>query len=331
MRTIKFLTVLFISLFIFQTAYSQDFSSSEMKQLNKLFKKNELKKLKKADKKLKKAIKYKKKADKYFEQAKSARDKASSASSKKSRKKLEKKAKKLEKKAAKSIKKASKYFAKNNKIIYGTYKKYLKKARSSSDDDLRTDAGKEFESQASSNYRAAQSKRKSSRKVKKNREQYFSTLSEAIQMENDAVHAQLMAYGAYMNWSSVQVAEPVEEEPPVEEYQVEDTDVVEATTDVEEEAPPAPPVIFSVQIIATAEPLTPRELDMLNKQNQNVEQKREDGLFKYSVGSFTSYEEAEQLRDNLRSELSTRDAFVVAYQEGQKIEDILQAIELSKK
>ncbi len=71
-------------------------------------------------------------------------------------------------------------------------------------------------------------------------------------------------------------------------------------------------VIYRVQIAANKSELTQKALSKMYYGNKNVEMLNENGWFKYSVGDFSSYEEA----NNFRKQSSMSNAFVVAYRKG---------------
>jgi hypothetical protein len=71
-------------------------------------------------------------------------------------------------------------------------------------------------------------------------------------------------------------------------------------------------IIYRVQIAARRSELTQRALSRIYYGNKNVEMINENGWFKYSVGDFTDYEEANKFRKS--SGISS--AFVVAYRKG---------------
>lgn len=84
-------------------------------------------------------------------------------------------------------------------------------------------------------------------------------------------------------------------------------------------------IVFQVQIIAVSRPLTDKALQKIYDGQADVIELKENGLYKYSVGAFFTYDEAASFRDNIIGD----DSFVVAFLDGEKI-DILEAIQLSK-
>jgi hypothetical protein len=76
-----------------------------------------------------------------------------------------------------------------------------------------------------------------------------------------------------------------------------------------------------VQIAASKKVIPSWQLKRIYKGNQQIKQRNYDGWFKYSVGDFTSYQEAK----SFVRQTKVRGAFVVAYKNNQKI-DIKEAI-----
>ena len=85
-------------------------------------------------------------------------------------------------------------------------------------------------------------------------------------------------------------------------------------------------IIFKVQIAAHTEPLSEEYLSSLYKGGLKIDLIFEDNWYKYSIGRYKSYDEAEATR----RECKVQKAFVIAYQEGKKM-GTQEAIELSEK
>jgi len=73
-------------------------------------------------------------------------------------------------------------------------------------------------------------------------------------------------------------------------------------------------IIYRVQIAANKTQLTQRALSKMYYGNKKVEMLNEDGWFKYSIGDFYTYENA----DKFRKQCGVKNAFIVAYRKGQK-------------
>ncbi len=75
-------------------------------------------------------------------------------------------------------------------------------------------------------------------------------------------------------------------------------------------------MIFKVQIAADKKPLSQSTLRKLyNGNKKEISRVVENGWYKYSIGDFKTFDQAEKFKDNL----DTRDAFIVAYQNGKQV------------
>ncbi len=74
-------------------------------------------------------------------------------------------------------------------------------------------------------------------------------------------------------------------------------------------------IIFKVQIAAHTEPLTEEYLTTLYKGGMKIDLIYEENWYKYSIGRYFNFDEAEATR----RQCNVNKAFVVAYQEGKKI------------
>ncbi|MBN2480346.1 MAG: hypothetical protein JXB19_01295 [Bacteroidales bacterium] len=74
-------------------------------------------------------------------------------------------------------------------------------------------------------------------------------------------------------------------------------------------------IIFKVQIAAHTEPLSEEYLTKLYNGGMRIDLIYEENWYKYSIGRYRSYDEAEATR----RECNVSKAFVIAYQEGKKI------------
>jgi hypothetical protein len=87
-------------------------------------------------------------------------------------------------------------------------------------------------------------------------------------------------------------------------------------------------LIFKVQIAAHTMPLSKEYLDLLYKGSIPIDMIYEEDWYKYSIGRYLSFEEA----DSTRAACNIKKAFVVAYLEGKKISttEALQFLERKK-
>lgn len=86
-------------------------------------------------------------------------------------------------------------------------------------------------------------------------------------------------------------------------------------------------VFFKVQIIATQKALSAAELRRIFKGDEIIHSEMEDGFYKYSVGRFKTYKEAE---DYKKQRNLPPDAFIIAYKNNERI-PVKEALELTNK
>ena len=85
-------------------------------------------------------------------------------------------------------------------------------------------------------------------------------------------------------------------------------------------------IIFKVQIAAHTVPLSQEYLNLIYKGNVPIDMIFEEEWYKYSIGRYKTFDEAEAVR----REINIRKAFVVAYREGRKI-STQEAVQLQEK
>ncbi len=107
--------------------------------------------------------------------------------------------------------------------------------------------------------------------------------------------------------------EPAEEELIPTEYE-ERIAVVEDEVGDSYYVPEGDEIIYRVQIAAHRTQLTQRALSKIYYGNKGVEMINEEGWFKYSIGDFITYADA----DKFRKQCGVKNAFIVAYRKGQK-------------
>ena len=76
---------------------------------------------------------------------------------------------------------------------------------------------------------------------------------------------------------------------------------------------------FRIQIIATGVAFDARELFIYEGIDQEVMVERHEGMYKYTAGSFESYNQAEAYRNRVERLQSVEGAFVIAYRDGKRI------------
>jgi N-acetylmuramoyl-L-alanine amidase len=103
---------------------------------------------------------------------------------------------------------------------------------------------------------------------------------------------------------------------------------VAETTEVSPPAQPPTEIRFRVQFLSsrTKKPVNSKKFRELLE----VKGYRQDGMYKYSSGDFLSYDEALEHQQQMRDELNYKDAFIIAFSDGERI-SLEEALELSKK
>ena len=85
---------------------------------------------------------------------------------------------------------------------------------------------------------------------------------------------------------------------------------------------PADKIVYKVQIAADNEPLTIERLRKIYPSTEGLNNELVDGIYRYSVGFFNTYEEAAKARDEIKAKGVTTGVFIVAYKNGKRVSDI---------
>ena len=117
------------------------------------------------------------------------------------------------------------------------------------------------------------------------------------------------------------IPKPIEEAAPIIEEEI----FVEAL--VEEEPPPLSGTVFRVQIAASRVPLNESALKRIYIGQREIFMFEEEGWYKYAIGNFASYYEA----NAVRKECGVKGAFIAAYSDNSKIELMTAIKELHSK
>lgn len=128
---------------------------------------------------------------------------------------------------------------------------------------------------------------------------------------------------AAITWQCKSQKETVEI-PPIDTNQL--TELADTPNIIIQPPPPRTEITFKVQIIAVKERLTDEEIAEIYNDNLPVSVTYSDEMFKYMVGNFKVYEEAKEYE----SAIGIEDAFVVGFKNGQEMDDIMEAIRLSR-
>ncbi len=83
---------------------------------------------------------------------------------------------------------------------------------------------------------------------------------------------------------------------------------------------PADKIVYKVQIAADNKELTLAQLRKIYPTTEGLNNELEDGVYKYSIGFFNTYEEAAKARDEIAAKGVTTGVFVIAYKNGKKVD-----------
>jgi hypothetical protein len=190
---------------------------------------------------------------------------------------------------------------------------------------------KTMEREANLYYRSAQEKRQLVLTTSDYNKGYQILVS-AINLEFTAIKKQGRALRKYQDWPVAysyaweEVVKPDEIPNNMQHFAAVDT--IKKTADTikkEDEVPLFSPIIFKVQIAAHTIPLSENYLKTLYPGTHKIDMIYEDGWYKYSIGAYSSFQQASELM----RETNVPRAFVVAYQAGKKIK-IKEALKQSK-
>lgn len=87
---------------------------------------------------------------------------------------------------------------------------------------------------------------------------------------------------------------------------------------------PADKIVYKVQIAADDKPLTIEYLRKIYPSTEGLNNELVDGIYRYSVGFFNTYEEADKARKEIIAKGVTTGVFVVAYKNGKRVSDITE-------
>lgn len=251
------------------------------------------------------------KADQQLETANTlmqkVQDKKSKASSapKSTAKKLQKELKVEEPAAITKKISALTQSSKVNATIYKIYDENLSELEQQATAEKRK-ISKELLANAETNFKDAERKIKSLPSGKNaDQNTILKGREEAERLYNDAVAQQIQAYASLLGWYDQKEDEP-EPAPAVVQ-----TPVVQKPVNNDK-------IIYKVQIAASNTPLSLEKLNRIYKTDEIINNDLEDNIYKYSIGYYSTYEEA----DALRNKIGVKGAFIVAYRNGKRVPDI---------
>ncbi len=320
----------------------------QIAELKKKFDNSDQREYDKAIEKFKTGQSMRSDADKLFEQAKQ-RTESSANASEKVKKKSKKEADKLEKKAITKRVKASETLAESNKIVYNIYKKYLKKFGTAATETKRNQV-KTLEKESDDYYLQAKSKRQKANSTKIDIADAYKYSLAADESESNAISVQIQAFGIYFDWYTVDDKSVKSNEAKDgndgsltsnDNSSISNPYLTNTTTTTSNNTPKdsvpetsktkgfeiykggdinnsKKGLIFKVQIAASPVPLSIEKLRKIYPSNEILNNEMEDNLYKYSVGRFSSYEQAYAYKQRM----GVKGAFVIAYRDGEKVKDI---------
>lgn len=347
---LKSLILISLILTITDLTSAQDFSGRA--EIRKILGSSDIKKLDKADKTIKEANALMMSTAKLDKEAEQLRAMAQASGNEKAKKDNEKKAEKIEVKSAKSKMDASKDFAKANATYFAVYKDNFKLVRSKvENDEAKLNKGKELETEANTLYKKAETKRNQSLKISDPIKAAL-ILGEADELESLAIEKQINAYGIYLGWytEKEEVSENNEnttidsenvniESNDLPDYTNNENTKTENTTTENKTSENTTnnqvntgddkkvdnsttktntntgDVIYKIQIAASRTTLPLTRLREIYPSNDLINNELEDGWYKYSVGKFSTYEEASKYK----AKMGVKDAFIIAYKNGVKV------------
>jgi hypothetical protein len=226
------------------------------------------------------------------------------------RRKAKRKAKKLGEKARKQRIEAAELYEKGYKDIYLVYKEKLNEYIHDSGTSADATEAKKLISQAKNNFVEA-TKQMHDLKRRDSNEHVADVLENSHQLKIQGLDFLIEGLCLYIEC----YPKPVEpEEDTVKPVIDVDSLVVEDDTE-ELEDDFSKGLIFQVQIIALTKKLSPHQQKSLYPQGELIEKFDEsDGLYKYRIGNFKTYDEAKQIKKNIG-----KDSFIVPLRDGERI------------
>lgn len=205
-------------------------------------------------------------------------------------------------------------YEKSNSTTYGIYAADIKDLTAGAVEKKRT-AAQSLTSDATASWTSASDALKKVPSGKKaDQKQVLKIKEEASRQQREAISLQIQTYAVLLGWydkpENVQSGsskgatgyEDIEEEP----VAVEKTEKI----------------IFKVQIAADVVPLSLKLLREIYPSKEIINNEEHDGVYRYSVGYYNTYEEAEEAI----KKMGVKGAFVVAYRNGNRVFNINEIV-----
>ncbi len=322
--------IVFILMLLTDLAYSQDVVTSSngsnyliKQQLNE----TDVKKLESLEDLEKEAMDLISVVDKSYEEVSKLKEEIDSQKDKKSREKLLKKSVKIEKKAVRKHVEALKTISEVYVNKYDFYKKDLSKFFNL-DSNERTIEAKVLEKKAHNCFEIADLN------VQKvyytvNPNELFTIFTDAYKQEQLGLLYQEKIYALFLNWDistdesidkrieAIISNKPDEQNQTIGSNNIKDsinltTVVVYDTIKVEQIIDN---IVYKVQIAASTTPLNIDKLKKIYPENDQIQYELDNGWYKYSVGYYSYYAEAQ----NFKTRIGVPGAFIVAYKNGKRV------------
>ncbi len=204
-------------------------------------------------------------------------------------------------------------YEKANSTIYGIYAANIADFASSASDKKR-EAAQSLTQEATNSWSAAAATLKKVPKDKKADQKKVAKLKEeASRQQKEAISQQIQTYAVLLGWfdQPSETTDRLDSEPDYSSFD-------EAPVAVES----TERIIFKVQIAADLVPLSLKKLREIYPQKEIINNEEDNGIYRYSVGYYNTYEEAAEAI----KKMGVKGAFVVAYRNGKRVPQINEVV-----
>ncbi|MCQ2974419.1 MAG: SPOR domain-containing protein [Bacteroidales bacterium] len=202
-------------------------------------------------------------------------------------------------------------YEKANKTFYSVYYDNLQQLLTSVTDNSKKTAAEAHIDDAERFYNNSIDKLKTTPTGKKVTQLQILRVKEAANsLQNDAIANQIEAYATILGWydKKEETSKSVEAKP------------------IEQKPVSNDKIVFKVQIAADNNPLSIETLRKIYPSTENLNNELENGVYKYSVGFFKTYEEALAAKQKIDATVKENGidtgVFIVGYKNGKRVDDI---------
>ncbi len=311
MKYFKSLAFLLLSLIIIPSiAFSQEELTVEDRIRNEMSS-DQINKILSADEKVAKANQLMEQVEEMDKEVSSFLRTAETGDRWRTRRKAKRKARKLGKKARKQRIEAAEMYEEGYKDIYLVYKEKLNEYIHDSGTSADATEAKKLISQAKKNFVEA-TKQMHDLKRRDSNEHVADVLENSHQLKIQGLDFLIEGLCLYVECYPKPV-EPEKEDTVKPVIDVDSLVVEDDTEELEEDFSRG--LIFQVQIIALTKKLSSHQQKSLYPKGELIEKFDEsDGLYKYRIGNFKTYDEAKQVKNNIG-----KDSFIVPLRDGERI------------